>query len=348
MTHTDPTAAGLLAGVLARPECDTARLVYADRLTEIAEPPRECPRCVGWSLRADMQISGSWPCPTCQGTGTVSDGLAERAELIRVQVELARHTHGWKPENLLCVDMFLDPQNDERQAWKHELWRLQARERDLLTDARRREWFGIPCPECDGTGRDRGDVYDRGMVGVCALCTGTGLAPVGVRRGFVESVRCRMGDVLREGYEPCPDCEQMVRDRRGRPGGAAQPRCGKCDGGARRVWQLTSWARGVLKAHPVTRWEILDREPWDGYRGLYGWWCQTSVTTGRSGITLPRIALDELSDDPRRDDGAISLRHTKGAQLGGCVLFAGDPEARDALARAVGRVARRLAGLAEG
>jgi uncharacterized protein (TIGR02996 family) len=32
----------------------------------------------------------------------------------------------------------------------------------------------VPCPKCKGRGDDGGDAYDRGMVGICPACSGTG------------------------------------------------------------------------------------------------------------------------------------------------------------------------------
>lgn len=273
MTHTDPDAAALLRGILANPADDTARLVYADRLTENAGTVL-CPRCDGtgsrtWSERIpyggpDELATVSGPCGC--GTGTVSDGFAERAEFIRVQCEM----------HLQRMGAFkASEDNDRRQDW------LEARERELLTDARRDEWSGIKCPVCAATHWN------------CDGCSNTRFAPVEFRRGFVESVRCRLGD--------CRSTGDVLRHSHDTPSGT--------------VYALTDWAAGVLKAHPVTRWEIVDREP--TALGLYHW------------IWAP----ERVPDIVRRELGANCWR---------------TPElARDALALAVGRVARRLAGLRE-
>lgn len=285
MTHTDPTAAGLLRGVLLNPENDTARLVYADRLEEIAGTV-PCPTCKGGGKEpAPPLINGTdgktyryieplGPCPTCKGTGTVNDGLAERAELIRVQCWMAQQPH---PHDV-CPGCGYEPAD----GYRHNSPECPYTRADaLLTGARCHEWFGAPCPACGGTGHDGGDVYDRGMVGNCLHCffVWKGLAPVNVRRGFVESVRCRMRDVLEAGRF------------------------------------LSQWARGVLEAHPVTRWEILDREP-------------ERVASGYAfrRTALPPEVFLELEGHP----------HCPTPQA-----------ARLLLARAVGRVARRLAGLSE-
>jgi uncharacterized protein (TIGR02996 family) len=83
--------ADLLREILACPDDDAPRLAYADRLDELAGRV-ECGRCQrdepGWRLG----IGGEPPrvqCHVCQGTGSVSDGSAERAAFIRCQIELA-------------------------------------------------------------------------------------------------------------------------------------------------------------------------------------------------------------------------------------------------------------------
>src|SRR5262245_32906100 len=83
----------LLAAVLAHPADDTARLVYADWLEENAGTV-ECTACggtcsvMGTGKRNPVASKNQYSCP-CR-SGRVSDGRAERAEFIRVQVELAR------------------------------------------------------------------------------------------------------------------------------------------------------------------------------------------------------------------------------------------------------------------
>lgn len=101
-----------LERVLAEPDCDRHRLHYADA----------CERA----------------------------GQRERAEFVRVQVEYARETAGWKPENLQCLDMYLDPDSREDQKWKHKVWGLQSREQALYQASHHRDallirfWAGEP------------------------------------------------------------------------------------------------------------------------------------------------------------------------------------------------------------
>lgn len=204
MTHTDPTARDLLRGVLLRPDDDTARLVYADRLDDI--------------------------------------GQHERAELIRVQCELARlHEagHGTQPEDgpPCPAHSFARKQSPAGAqvtfacAVCSIAFEREARADELLTD-RRAEWFGIKCPACEGSGNQPGDLYDLGRCEGCEGCDGDGFAPVAVRRGFVYRVECRMRDALEA--------------------------VGDSESGNTMAWALTPWAADVLAAHPVTEWGIVD------------------------------------------------------------------------------------------
>lgn len=109
MTATDERTA-MLRAICANRDDDTPRLVFADWLDEQAgEMP--CPRCSGYAADpenpfggpgyrperdpASGRHEGGWGnCKTCNaggGTpGRVSNGFGERAEFIRVQVELAK------------------------------------------------------------------------------------------------------------------------------------------------------------------------------------------------------------------------------------------------------------------
>lgn len=91
-TTDDPTLASLHRAVLAAPDDDTPRLVYADWLEESAGWAK-CWQCcgLGWVLVSIPGVPQPHQiCPACSGTGRVSDGRRERAEFIRVQCELAK------------------------------------------------------------------------------------------------------------------------------------------------------------------------------------------------------------------------------------------------------------------
>jgi len=119
----DPTALALLRAVLGRADDDfaardddTPRLLYADRLDELAGTV-PCGACGGGGVKAVGVVKkggpeewGPWKqyvmdpppptlvdCPACSGSGRVPDALAARAELVRVQCEIHwREAGGWK------------------------------------------------------------------------------------------------------------------------------------------------------------------------------------------------------------------------------------------------------------
>ncbi len=106
------TKDGLMAAILANPAEDGLRLAYADCL-EMEEAGNECGRCGGAGrgpVYVDGQTEVRHKCPTCSGSGRVSNGCAVRAEFIRLQVELAgasyactgRRGHERKPADRLC------------------------------------------------------------------------------------------------------------------------------------------------------------------------------------------------------------------------------------------------------
>lgn len=163
----------ILAAVLANPEDDLPRLVYADWLDENAGGPVPCRACggSGWRVartrvaemdRDEYNLSES-RCGACGGTGAVSDGFAERAEFIRVQVEVAR----------------LYP--DEVCVWPD--CPLRIRQRQLFAGPWASSWF-VPLHPCLGR-----TLFARHMP--------PGSLPIAlIRRGFVSEIRGPLAGVL--------------------------------------------------------------------------------------------------------------------------------------------------------
>lgn len=75
----------LLNAIIANPDDDAPRLVYADWLDE-NDGQTTCQRCNG---NASHWIKSEYGiCPTCNGSGCVPNLFAERADFIRKQLEL--------------------------------------------------------------------------------------------------------------------------------------------------------------------------------------------------------------------------------------------------------------------
>ena len=235
----------LLAAIHTAPEDDTPRLAYADWLDEHAgEVPCQtcsvyhyraaCPKCRNTLQNATPQGSPHmlrcascktlFPCcPTCRGSGSVSDGRAERAEFIRVQVALARLPT--RPSGNCRCDgggTVCGTCRDERD-WDAEVGPLKEGERALLS-AHWESWHGLPaeagwaCLNLTGEPSEERLRHLRGFRG-----EGNWMA---FQRGFTAQVRVPLASLM--GGE-CGRCN-------GRGGWATGPHaedCRWCDGTGR-------------------------------------------------------------------------------------------------------------------
>ena len=265
MTHTADDLA-FLAAVCAAPDDDTPRLVYADWLEEHAERVECCRGCrfvalAGQHCVYDQSGDGSWSwnlCVGCRGTGLVSDGRAERAELIRVQCELAagveclmpsvgmREAGSGKP--LACWQV---RQRNKRDclpwcAACERLADLRARELELFRGMVHagRASFGLPKSFVTTLDQINPDVP-----------TAITFPVAFVRRGFVDEVRCTMAAWCGGECERCVD----------QPGwafvGNRLRRCPTCKGTGR----TPSIAGDVVRAAPTVTRVVTDAEPyWNG------------------------------------------------------------------------------------
>lgn len=180
MTASTDEHAILFRQILDNPDDDHVRLVYADWLDEFADATEACPECdgnwlsiVGRAQTYDKNRSEWVDCPRCSGSGRVParPDARDRAELIRVQVELARHKNGVCPD--WCVH---HPDNCP-------VARLEDRESALLSA---HEDWRPACPVC---------LNDEAQSRVHCTCAGGRVGTLA--RGFLESVEVpTLGAVL--------------------------------------------------------------------------------------------------------------------------------------------------------
>jgi uncharacterized protein (TIGR02996 family) len=145
----------LLAAILADPADDAPRLILADWLQDNAGQV-ECDRCDRGDTHGSPKLWAS-ACSACQGRLFVSDGRAELAEFIRVQIARVRNdTDG-----------------------------LDRREATFADEAER--WLRLPAPFETGMWSGLGGEIRFGAEGGTA-CT--------FRRGFIEKVEMWTADFL--------------------------------------------------------------------------------------------------------------------------------------------------------
>lgn len=216
----------LLAAILAAPDDDTPRKVYADYLEE-RDGDVPCGRCGGdGDLRINSMGYGNQDCRVCSGSGRVPNGYAERAEFVRVQCELARLSR-WPCGGYYCDEAIghvdcEDPTGDKAAALRkrdQELWPQVVPTFDVPAD-----WLV--------------DVHRRG----------TDRSAV-VRRGFIDEVSLTLAAFV---GGPCGQCGNHYDNHRlGLP---APENCPDCSGTGR----VGGLAERLFRAHPVTKVVISD------------------------------------------------------------------------------------------
>ncbi len=247
----NPDGAALLRAVCESPFDDTPRLVYADWLEENGgEVP--CKQCggQGWQYIFPEHDAPTVACPDCHGTGTVSDGRRERAELIRVQVELANPTKPCRGCQSTRMVVGCDPATGR------------------ITD-------DAPCPQCVGRLslreqamlRRYGEEWSEGICGTTgwdwwphtfasATQWSTGDGPSwSFARGFVGQVKCKLSDWygVRCGCDPVGSRLISTED------GYTWARCNRCDKG-----RVGGVGPKVVAIEPVTEVILGDVEPGTG------------------------------------------------------------------------------------
>lgn len=336
--RTHPDYLALLRAVHERSDDDLPRLVLADWLEERAGAVA-CPYCKdatfdtgdygGPMTNPKVVAHLRRKCP-CGGSGRVGDGLAERAEFIRLQCDLARRltgmcracgqpirddrvadgcpcnsprgvNHGIVPA-YVCTCPECDPrQTGSVRDRPPDMDALRRRERDLL-DAHGRVWAGHDYHYVNAVAGHRGGPLN---------------TYVEYERGFPAVVRGPLASLWRS--IPCNRC-----DGNGMAHGSDRPfewspdpdylKCPVCKGAK------TNGHAGALAALGpevlvVSRVEVTDREPypspnypspnyWPSHR--YGWFDCDLLDSARSHLG-PRVWA-ALPDAGRVEDGA---RHYK-------------------------------------
>lgn len=132
--HNDPTEDALLAAVLAAPDDLDVRLVYADYLDERGTTHTKCRACQG-AGKYDDDRGGMMECRVCFGKKEHPTHDAERAELIRLQIEISKH-----PDGVNCGDFYCTSRDLCSSCSK---FRAMCRRRDRLMCEIDRDWWTV-------------------------------------------------------------------------------------------------------------------------------------------------------------------------------------------------------------
>lgn len=348
MTTPTPDALALLAAVAAKPDCDTTRLALADELLAQSERSVPCLACGRPGHEASPTSSASLPlywCGQCdERTRTVPDReAADRAEFIRVQVELARRwggdcracgkklghdriadgcpcnsprgvNHGIVPA-YVCTCPECDPkQTGSVRDMPLEVDQLCVRESVLL--AAHPEWRPT-CPVCNADGNRRGTGQP--------CCGGSGRVGE-LRRGLIECVEVsRLEDCIRR-------CRSI---RHVWPAGTLWQEdkdCPRCRGLG---WVATEWAAGLMRdpfTRVVRRVMVGGREPYRVRRSTVNPFCWRCVDDPGQLVDPHLIPMDLFPH-------LIAPEKGEGIPM---VWYSTPDAAREALGTAIADVLRAL------
>ncbi len=272
MTSTDEAA--FIRAVCLNPADDTARLVYADWLEEQGGD-RECgcARLAGAGYGTPKRA-----CPACSGTGRVSNGFAERAEFIRVQVELEK----MRLDNDGKYPMCLPNHGPLCQCT------LRRRERELLA-----QHWGQWRPAILSTVGDT--IVCRNLVPEADDVPMAGDVAIEFRRGFVYSVSAPLA-VLFGG--PCGVCNGVSPrvQLMGADGPSAVLNCPDCSG----TGTTPGVAAELWRSQPVQRMALVGKEPYgpdenDGWCSWFSARFMDETIAERDGNTIPDRLFDLMA-----------------------------------------------------
>lgn len=314
----NPEALAFIRAICANPKDDVARLVYADWLDY--------------------------------------DGYSPRAELIRLQVGLARLQEDYPSH---CEQQHNTSESPshwcELCAWNEKHFPLECRESELLTQHAAEFRRGPKCEACGGEGKRVPESYrDFANGSRCKDCHGTGdlgglmtryrhklAAVIGdpeafyhdvtFHRGFPR-VHCRMEECVQDRIR-CLDCG----DDKGSHG---RQYCYKCSSQRLERYQVpTDWLLSVVRHHRGVEVWVTDREPFHFVTDKVDEWVWLDDDEGRElgRNRLPRWAFANLKGQQIPHD-RIARAHKE---------YATKEEAQVALARAIPAWVRgHLAGVA--
>ena len=256
-----PEWQSLLGYIIAHPDEDLARLVAADWLEERESQDVRCRGCPDRPGRNHRPYPGGWDeCERCEGSGYVSNGLARRAEFVRLQVEIAS---------------VFPPPDCESQSAKRHRHDLMDREQVLLTFDNELLRFGGAV------------ITDRPcLIDAATIAAGSNTILL-YQRGFVSEARCPMYWWLAPEHGPRiaranPIRKVVVTDRRPAVGQSLR-------GTATHIWNR-------VEGHSLYRSEIRS-EVWEFLKG--GAFGSAEGRNGfqlRRYYDTQQDALDDLSD----------------------------------------------------
>jgi uncharacterized protein (TIGR02996 family) len=323
----------LLRAILEDPADDTVRLVYADWLDENVKT-KPCPRCNGGLrlVHVNRETFTKPPlqpkdlCRMCEGTSSVTDGgYKERAELIRVQVELAR-----MPQEVVGTDWVktalydggVSAEKDEDPVRE----RLQRRSNELLStmlDVSTPTQFRRTVAHVVWAGKLNNKEWDNGTY----------------RRGFID--RAVLHESTLFGGE-CKGCRATERHGPSENVSWSIPKCANCLGTKR----ACDGIKTLFNTHPVTKVMLAGANP-NGvsFTNEYSWYFHPTMgreylhwlpiclaSTMRALYPVPDVSRGFRSWHPYEHNSSIAV-------------FIDAEAARRALSETIIALGRKLVGL---
>lgn len=249
----------MMAEILAHPDDDNRRLIYADWLDD--HPHEACDCDDGARDTGGFAPWGEWisvKCENCNGTGSLNHWHAVRAEFIRAQVWLSQvkprpclhNCNSEGPPGIYCTACGHSAECCNCDLHEMVRWPLIQKQKAAFASAERHltediaNWYRL-------IGRSKGIRTDYMPSGVYTRTT------VHYRRGFVDEIECTIGQWM--GFGECSGCAG-----RGWNSGSTystyqeQERCDVCDGRA----EQPAIGPLVVADQPVMKVVFSDRKPY--------------------------------------------------------------------------------------